>query len=319
MPIYTQGMIHRSLRNFLRFWIVAIPVVTAIWVLLAWRYGPGTGLALRFYANGHATGCSLSEALAGAKTGENQYTQVQKVSSEAHETETDGEFRRWETPLGPFWVPAGSKGDVVYDLAEQGRDIYATSDSRVRPGDIVLDCGANVGVFTRKALNAGASKVIAIEPAPENIACLRRNFATEIQAGSVVIVPKGVWDRETELVMHVDTNHSAADSFVRPLDGAAVHDVHLPVTTIDSLVRELSLPKVDFIKMDIEGSERNAIAGGKSTISKFRPRMAICVYHLPDDPVVVPKGIADARGDYQVARSCLLEKDRVEPQVMHFF
>ena len=79
-----------------------------------------------------------------------------------------------------------------YDLAEQKRNIYGTG---IRRGDIVLDAGANVGVFTRKALWAGASKVIAIEPAPENLECLRRNFAAEIADGRVVVYPKGVWDK----------------------------------------------------------------------------------------------------------------------------
>jgi FkbM family methyltransferase len=174
-------------------------------------------------------------------------------------------------------------------------------------------------VFTRKALNAGASKVVAIEPAPENLACLRRNFAAEIARGSVVVVPKGVWDSETELTMHVDTDHSAADSFVRPLAGATVQVMRLPVTTIDNLVRELGLRSVDFIKMDIEGSERRAIVGAKRTISAFRPRMAICVYHLPDDPLVIPQAVDAVNAGYRAERSCLLEADRVEPQVMHFY
>src|SRR5262252_2026765 len=75
---------------------------------------------------------------------------------------------------------------------EQKRNIYG---GRIHAGDVVLDAGANVGVFVRKALWAGASKVIAIEPAPENLECLRRTFAHEVARGQVVIYPKGVWGR----------------------------------------------------------------------------------------------------------------------------
>ena len=73
------------------------------------------------------------------------------------------------------------------------------ADGAVRPGDVVLDCGANVGVYTRHALEAGARLVVAIDPAPENIECLRRNFSEEIKAGRVVVYPKGVWDKDEVL------------------------------------------------------------------------------------------------------------------------
>ena len=59
----------------------------------------------------------------------------------------------------------------------------------------MLDGGANVGVYTRKALDAGAKQVVAIEPGPENIACLRKTFGQEISEGRVIVYPKGVWTR----------------------------------------------------------------------------------------------------------------------------
>src|SRR6202008_4958913 len=122
----------------------------------------------------------------------------------------------WNTSFGEFWVPAA--GDALfYDLGEQKRNIYGTG---IRRGDVVLDAGANVGVFTRKALWAGAAKVIAIEPGPENLECLRRTFAAEIADGRVVIYPKGVWDKDDVLKLSVDPASSAKDSFVRPIENA---------------------------------------------------------------------------------------------------
>jgi hypothetical protein len=67
--------------------------------------------------------------------------------------------------------------------------------------------------------------------------------------------------------------------------------LQLPATTIDRIVCDLSLPKVDFIKMDIEGAERRAIPGSARTVASFRPRMALCLYHLPDDPEVIPAAV----------------------------
>jgi FkbM family methyltransferase len=98
---------------------------------------------------------------------------------------------------------------------------------RVRQGDIVLDAGANVGVFTRKALWAGAAKVIAIEPGPENLECLRRNFAAEIADGRVVLYPKGIWDKDDVLKLSIDPVSPARDSFVRPIENAQVIEAPL--------------------------------------------------------------------------------------------
>jgi hypothetical protein len=69
--------------------------------------------------------------------------------------------------------------------------------------------------------------------------------------------------------------------------------------TIDSFANERNLQKVDFIKMDIEGMERNALRGATEILKKYKPRLAICTYHRPDDPVEIRKIISEARPDYQ--------------------
>jgi FkbM family methyltransferase len=171
-------------------------------------------------------------------------------------------------------------------------------------------------VFTRKALRAGASKVIAIEPAPENLECLRRNFASEVADGRVVLYPKGVWDKDDVLKMRVDPTNSARDTFVRQIDNAQF--IEVPLTTIDNMVAELRLPKVDFIKMDIEGAEQKAVVGAKNTIAKFRPRMALCIYHIQGDETMVPKLVHDAVSDYKVSKTCLCLDVGIQPEVAFF-
>jgi hypothetical protein len=61
------------------------------------------------------------------------------------------------------------------------------------------------------------------------------------------------------------------------------------LTTIDKLVAELKLPSVDFIKMDIEGAEMQALEGAVETVRRFQPRMAISVEHRPTDPDTIPE------------------------------
>jgi len=89
----------------------------------------------------------------------------------------------------------------------------------------------------------------------------------------------------------------------------------VPLVTTDQLVRELNLPRVDFIKMDIEGAEQKAIAGARNTIQQFHPRMALCIYHMKDDPVMVPKLVAEIAPQYHFRKTCLCATDRIQPEV----
>jgi FkbM family methyltransferase len=206
------------------------------------------------------------------------------------------------TTKGEFWEPAVEGSAVTAQLAEISSKYDGFAGAPIRTGDIVLDCGANVGVFSREALSLGARLVVAIEPAPINIECLRRNLAGEIAAGRVVVCEKGVWDREDMLRLREDESTSAMDGFVKSentREGPLV-----PLTTLDRLVGELKLERVDFIKMDIEGAERRALAGGFRTLGRFHPRLEISVNHLPDDPEVVSGIVRQAWPGYR--RQCLL-------------
>src|SRR5437588_10416559 len=131
-------------------------------------------LVLSHYFGGRAGNCTLAESFEGEALSRLQVENADGIRSSSKVIRRDDRFSLWSTPAGEYWMPTASGDALIYDLAEQKRDIYGR---RVHSGDIVLDAGANVGVFTRKALWAGASKIIAIEPGPENLECLRRNFA----------------------------------------------------------------------------------------------------------------------------------------------
>jgi FkbM family methyltransferase len=232
----------------------------------------------------------------------------------------EGSLEQWETPKGVFWTPYESRYGLPFHLAEQEMNIYGTAGFAVRAGDIVLDCGANIGTFTRKAIDLGARKVIAIEPAPENLECLRRNFAKEVASGQVVIYPKGVWHEDATLTLHLHHDNSAADSFLIK-DGKRPDEdtVQAPLTTIDKMVAELGLDRVDFIKMDIEGAEPNALRGARGTLAKFHPRLAMSVYHEANHPEVVPQLIREAWPGYRMeCGPCAVVGNRIRPDIMYF-
>jgi FkbM family methyltransferase len=298
--------------------IALILLVAAMAIVVAWR--PARMMA--YILVGRGFGCPYEKAMDARAHAEEIRSRKDKILAASKLIQSDeAGFEYWETPAGRFWIPKGSRYVLPFNLAEQDMQIYSGGpEARLRAGDVVLDCGANIGVYTRVALKAGASKVVAIEPAPENLECLRRNFVSEISEGKVIVYPKGVWDKDDLLTLHVHPENSAADSFV--IEHATTHasDTKLPLTTIDKLTAELALPRVDFIKMDIEGAEVRALDGGKSTISRFHPRMAISAYHQRDHPTQIPRAVQRAWDGYRSeCGPCSEIRLGIRPDVLFFY
>jgi FkbM family methyltransferase len=274
---------------------------------------------LTYVIAGRSPVCPLGEAIKADQNFQRQVAYKDQILNASKLLEQDAQgYELWETPKGRYWVPAGSRYVLPFNLAEQQRKIYGTGEYGPHAGDVTLDCGANVGVTVHEELAAGAKMVVAIEPAPENLECLRRNYAGEIAAGRVVVVPKGVWDKNDFLTLRVDPKNSAADSFVIPLAGATELE-KVPLTTIDKLVEELKLDRVDYIKLDIEGAEPKALAGARDTLKRFRPRISISAYHALDHPKLIPEIIRSERPDYQMqCGPCAESEHSVRPDILYF-
>jgi FkbM family methyltransferase len=288
---------HRVLKRVVRALVV---------ILFVFAASTGTGWAWFLYR----TRCFWSQRHPGALTCE----QLEKIIS-LQKTE-DG-LDLWKTPRGSTWTVHGER-ELPFLISEQERDIYELPGHAVHRGDVVLDCGANIGVFVRKALSRGASLVVAIEPSPRTLQALRRNFESEIREKRVIVYPKGVWDRDAELSLSLDVENEGTDSVVSGRPGSTT--VLVPLTTIDKLVAELGLPRVDFIKMDIEGAEKQALRGGQDTIRRFLPRMSISTEHLPDDVTAIPAAIRaiEPRYAFQECDCMLSNRWTAKPLVLAF-
>ena len=73
--------------------------------------------------------------------------------------------------------------------------------------------------------------------------------------------------------------------------------------SIDSWVEANNIKKIDFIKADIEGAERDLLKGAMQTLKKFGPKLAICIYHFPDDPFIIPSLIKKANPAYIILKT----------------
>jgi FkbM family methyltransferase len=249
-------------------------------------------------------------------------TEVQSSQQLSGAIPDDGIFR-WETPNGPVWTPkaddVGSIMAAIFFRKSRWMSVDATDLVPIRPGDVVIDAGAHLGESTRNALRLGASLVISVEPAPENLRALRRNLAVQIAQGGIVIIEKGVYDHEGVLAFET---HKSWDGEFRE-SGTAEHGgkiEQLPVTTIDALVAQLKLTRLDFIKMDIEGSETYALKGATDSLRRFKPRLAIGTYHRPGDLDGIHEIVLKANPAYREMPSRCFEKDgRVFPNLLYYY
>lgn len=201
----------------------------------------------------------------------------------------------FETPLGIVWgrfEDAPTIATIADDIGRRG--VYQFASVRIKPGDVVVDAGGHLGLFTRLALERGAGAVVAFEPEPVNAACYRKTFAEEIRRGKVKLVQAALWSAPGVLHFAPRSDNTAAGRVT------GQGEVKVRATTLDLAVQELGLARVDFIKMDIEGSERYALEGARQTLRKFAPKLALCVYHLPDDRHVIPRLLREANPRYEI-------------------
>lgn len=162
---------------------------------------------------------------------------------------------------------------------------------RISPGDVVIDCGAHIGIFSLLASQCGGF-VVAVEPLKLNLTCL------ELLSGrykNICLVPGVVYDCNQEIMFTLENSNSTASGRVSP-DGEAL----VMAMKIDTIAERLGLQSVDFIKMDTEGAEIPALMGAEETITKYGPELAITAYHKENDPTVIRSLIKEIRDDYKI-------------------
>jgi FkbM family methyltransferase len=136
----------------------------------------------------------------------------------------------------------------------------------VEPGDVVLDIGSNIGEYALAAAAAGASRVLAFEPDPVAAACLRANAAA---SGAIEVHERLLWKCEEELSFTMA--YESADSTVFTVDADKDRGrVTLRGVTLDAVLAEAGVERVDFLKLDAEGAEPEVLAGAAGTLARTR-------------------------------------------------
>lgn len=173
-------------------------------------------------------------------------------------------------------------------------------DVTVKAGDIVIDAGAWIGDFSAYAACKGAT-VYAFEPTKTTYELLCDT--AELNDGKINPVNSALSDHVGD-VRFLSFGNSAKNkiSSVAYKELDVSQESILKATSIDAFVAENGITRVDFIKADIQGSERDMLRGAVNTLRHFGPRLAIATDHLPDDPDVLPKIILEANPNYKIVQ-----------------
>ncbi len=181
--------------------------------------------------------------------------------------------------LEDFWGTSDEEEYFAYDFFQ-----YTTDEIFIDAGAFDLSTSLQ---FKQHCPNV--KKIYAFEPDPASFEiCLKRKEETGLS--EVTIYPMGTWNKKDTL------NFNASGDFGAHLDQQGFPGASVSVVPIDDVV--VPGERVTFIKMDVEGAELESLQGAKQTIIRCNPKLAICIYHKPEDMVTIPLYIKELIPDY---------------------
>lgn len=139
-------------------------------------------------------------------------------------------------------------------------------------------------------------KVYCFEPDAKNIQQCEKTLHYYINKGQAEVIKKAVWSSSGEMKF-ISRGNGASEIFEKYNDTTENTIDVINVISLDELFRN---EKVSFIKMDIEGSEFEALVGCKKIIQKYKPKLAICIYHKLDDILTLPELILRYNPNYKL-------------------
>ena len=151
------------------------------------------------------------------------------------------------------------------------RQDYFKSDCIIQPGDTVVDCGGNIGIFTAMAFDMGASRVLSFEPFIDNFELNKKNNP-DAQIFNLAVSNKS---NETIELLYTPTGnggHTIINSEFNKRPGHFQHkNLFVKTITLDDIIAQNFIDHIDFLKIDTEGSELIILEGlSDANLNKIR-------------------------------------------------
>lgn len=192
-----------------------------------------------------------------------------------------------------YLYPAGTTRTCFYngisfnvDISEyNGHGVYfgltepATQKlySLIKPGMIVYDIGANIGVITlnvaKKILQQG--KIFSFEPSPYNFKCAQANIDRN-NFSNITLLNLGLGNKKTTAFLYnVNTNNRGMQRILQSEPNKEIEKTQVQIDTLDNTTQALSMPAPSLIKIDVEGFELKVLKGANHIINEYKPLLFI--------------------------------------------
>ena len=152
-------------------------------------------------------------------------------------------------------------------LSRDDAHILRLARSVLPPDGVFLDIGANVGLHTLAVARhvSGGGAVVAFEPHPTNFRLLVHNIEQN-RLRHVVAEPFGLAEAPDIL-----TGTASADGGNWSLASRGEHRFEVRLLRLDDYLRDHPVPRIDLMKIDVEGAEVRVLRGARATLERFRP------------------------------------------------
>lgn len=171
---------------------------------------------------------------------------------------------------GKKWI-VGS-GNHGYWLGTYELEKRRVFESAVNSGSIVFDIGAHVGFYTllASALVGDRGQVFAFEPTQQNLFYLKKHLCLN-DVANVTVIEAAVSDRCGEVFFAQECN-----SFTGRISTSG--HTWVKAVVLDRLVREGGLPAPDYVKVDVEGAERQVLSGARRILEEAHPTLFLATH-----------------------------------------
>lgn len=159
--------------------------------------------------------------------------------------------------------------------AEQQTELYLDV-ARLSPGDVAIDGGAYCGGSTVAMSQAVGTKgrVLAFEPDPANFQAAQENLGRH-GLSNTTLFQEGLWSSSTEL--EFTAGAGMLSSILQPggRKDSRIPTTRIRVRSLEQIVHDERLERLDFVKLDIEGAEPDVLASSRAVLRAFRPRLVV--------------------------------------------